>query len=77
MTSFFRRDTFGGGNGIEQGTNVAVKVINRKTAPVSFLKKFLPRELDVARKLGKALSLIGMTASSAFYEHTSALYGSV
>lgn len=45
------RDTFGGGSGIEQGTNVAVKVINRKTAPVSFLKKFLPRELDVARQL--------------------------
>ena len=72
----FRRDTFGGGNGIEQGTNVAVKVINRKTAPVSFLKKFLPRELDVARKLGMALSLIEISASSAIYGLVSALLNS-
>jgi len=36
----------------EEGAgHCAVKVINRKTAPTSFLKKFLPRELDVARKL--------------------------
>jgi len=45
------RATFGSECDIDQGTNVAVKVINRKTAPASFLRKFLPRELDVARKL--------------------------
>jgi len=39
-------------NDTEEGTgHCAVKVINRKTAPQSFLKKFLPRELDVARRL--------------------------
>jgi len=45
------RQKFGSELEIEQGANVAVKVINRKTAPASFLKKFLPRELKVARIL--------------------------
>ena len=52
---YFRRQKFGSELEIEQGANVAVKVINRKTAPASFLKKFLPRELKVARILGQDL----------------------
>uniref|UniRef100_A0A3B4CIM9 non-specific serine/threonine protein kinase n=1 Tax=Pygocentrus nattereri TaxID=42514 RepID=A0A3B4CIM9_PYGNA len=32
-------------------TNVAIKIINRKTAAQDFLDKFLPRELDILRSL--------------------------
>ena len=30
---------------------IAIKVINKKTAPRDFLQKFLPRELDICRKV--------------------------
>lgn len=33
------------------GQNVAVKIINRRAAPDSCQRKFLPRELEVLRKL--------------------------
>ena len=32
--------------------HIAIKVINKKTAPKDFLDKFLPRELDIVRKVG-------------------------
>lgn len=37
--------------GERQAMKVALKIINKKTAPKDFLEKFLPRELDVIQKL--------------------------
>ena len=36
----------------EGAEQVAIKVINLKTAQAAFVEKFLPRELNVARVLG-------------------------
>jgi len=36
---------------VSKGTLVAVKVIDRMSSPSAFLNKFLPRELDVCKKL--------------------------
>lgn len=40
------------GESHEGADQVAIKVINLKTAQAAFVEKFLPRELDVAKKLG-------------------------
>ena len=40
------------GDSREGADQVAIKVINLKTAQAAFVEKFLPRELDIARKLG-------------------------
>ena len=52
----FRRErTLAGDVSVSKGTLVAVKVIDRTTAPATFLKKFLPRELEVVKQVGMAL----------------------
>ena len=39
------------GNDESTSKHIAIKVINKKTAPRDFLEKFLPRELDIVRKV--------------------------
>ena len=52
----FRRErALAGDVSVSKGTLVAVKVIDRMTAPATFLKKFLPRELEVVKQVGMAL----------------------
>ena len=51
-TQFILRKRSSIGNRNEGADQVAIKVINLKTALPSFVRKFLPREIDVARKLG-------------------------
>ena len=49
---FILRKRTGIGESREGAEQVAIKVINLKTAQAAFVEKFLPRELNVARVLG-------------------------
>merc|ERR1719187_491209 len=51
LPEFILRKRTGIGESRESAEQVAIKVINLKTAQAAFVDKFLPRELDVARKL--------------------------
>jgi len=46
-----RERTLAGDLSVSKGTLVAVKVIDRTTASATFLKKFLPRELEVVKQV--------------------------
>ncbi len=37
--------------GFDRRQKIAIKIINKKTAPKDFLEKFLPRELEILRKV--------------------------
>ena len=52
FVQFILRKRTGIGESREGAEQVAIKVINLKTAQAAFVEKFLPRELDVARVLG-------------------------
>ena len=52
FVQFILRKRTGIGESREGAEQVAIKVINLKTAQAAFVEKFLPRELDIARKLG-------------------------
>ena len=52
FVQFILRKRTGIGESREGAEQVAIKVINLKTAQAAFVEKFLPRELNVARVLG-------------------------